>query len=302
MATAFEPRAQMLTTAVDARHVDRAVQGRAPYRQNISYDPLERLGKLLIDYYPPIEIIEHKYRTKVTAVGLLKNAGLNKAQYIEPYYQRLMGYMLLVKDHIDHMKLSLSVSFDVFRQIFQRILNDFTGREGLRNSSALDMLIELVHPQLVGASLETMKKIREEFVNEFNSHAGINQITTLLHKSYLNSSEMYDLLAQHIVRRCLTGVKQEDIVERLANSVFNYFVYGYHAQREGGFIYEVFLKSKGRLIPKDYFTRVSFLARLVISEAEDHATTVNFFGRVMDEYDEIRMQFSRKPNISVLFF
>ena len=68
-------------------------------------ETLDKIADLLIKYFPPIGNIEHKYRTKVTAIGLLKTSNMISQQFYKPYYERLMSYKILVKNLMDNFKV-----------------------------------------------------------------------------------------------------------------------------------------------------------------------------------------------------
>ena len=80
-------------------------------------DPLDMIADILINYYPPIGNIEHKYRTKVTAIGLLKSVKMATPEYLLPFYERLMSYKLLIKNLTDNFMLSTNSSVKIFTQI-----------------------------------------------------------------------------------------------------------------------------------------------------------------------------------------
>ena len=85
------------------------------------YRDLENLADLFVIYYQPIQMIEHKYKTKITAVGLLKSANLSSPGYLEPYYQRLKSYKGLIKDHTDNFKLASDITIDILSDMIKNL-------------------------------------------------------------------------------------------------------------------------------------------------------------------------------------
>ena len=259
----------------------------------------EKLAYLFIRYYPPIEVVEHKYHTKVTAVGILKTAGFEQSAYFYPYYQRMLSYKLLVKDYTDNMKFSIEATSTILKKMISSILNGVDKFE-TKSMESLDIFISLIYPKLP-VEYE-LRKIRSAFLKKFNCHQGINLLTRVILKNYFSSGESYDRLAQHIVKKCLTGIKQEDIHNKLSKATYNYIIYSLRSDVEKAFIYEVYLKRNEETIPKKFFRNLPAMTRAIINEVGPYRSTVNFFGSLINSYGEIKELFSKNLNITVMFF
>jgi hypothetical protein len=119
---------------------------------------------------------------------------------------------------------------------------------------------------------------------------------------FLDLENSFDELAQRIVKKCLTGVKQEQVIERLEGAIYNFFVYAYYDQPKRQLRYEIayqYRNTKERIEP---FFNLKMVARSIISRVGKYKTNVNFFGPRISNFDEIRAFFSKFSNIRVMFF
>ena len=105
-----------------------------------------------------------------------------------------------------------------------------------------------------------------------------------------------------IVKKCLTGIKQEDVIKKLAGSIYNFLVYGYYDQKRMQLVYEIASKHKNKIERHEPFFKLQILSRFIISTVQSFKTTVNFFGPRIDNFDEIKDLFKKKQSISILFF
>lgn len=256
----------------------------------------------MIFYYRPVEMIEHKYRTKVTAVGLLKSAEMHSPDYIEPYYQRLLSYKIMIKDHTDNLKMAAQIAVKIFSDIILQVFKKNMSGGGDQDHRCLNYIITLLYPKYNNTPDSAFLSLREHFISKNNSMTEINKIALHMLKSYFTSPGHYDALAHKIVKKCLTGVTQEQVFNRIANAVYNFFVYGMYSRAEATDIYNITCKTKNSIIPMKYFTRVQSLARTVINKVGTYMTTVNFFGKIWDEYEEINALFRKTPNITVMYY
>jgi len=265
------------------------------------HDPLEKIARILVEHYPPIEIIEHKYRTKITAVGLLRSAGMRSPEYIDYYYQRLLSYKLLVKDHVDNMRLSLHHTLAIFKQIILTVYHKAAESNG-DDDWSLDYLISLANPEYLGAPERKADRLRRAFLRSMEDPEGSVQLAVHIMRTYLSSRDMYDLLAQQIIRCCLTGVKKQDIDVLLSRSKYNFFVYVKTSKEHMRVGFEMMLRSARLFQPRGLFTKIPLLARAVINEVGEEPTIVCFFGPVYADYEAIRDLFAKQERIRVLFF
>jgi hypothetical protein len=266
-------------------------------------DPLEKIAELLKTYYNPIQMIEHKYRTKVTAIGLLKSAMFNTPEYLEPYYHRLLSYKGLIRDHTDNMKLAENIAANIFIDNINTLIENFkrTGRES--DAKLLDLIITLIYPNSENSTDIQKKSMRKSFAEKYNTKQPVAALATYILRNYLNSEEKYDRLADMIVKRCLTGISQEDVSKRIVSADFNYFVYGLYSRAEATNIYNISLRTKDNEVQQlKYFTKSTVLARSVINQAGSKSATVNFFGSLWEPFEEIKKLFLKNTNIVVMFY
>ena len=265
-------------------------------------DPLEKIAEIMTWYYRPIQMIEHKYRTKVTAIGLLKSAHLNTPNYLEPYLQRLISYKELIKDHTDNMKMAEETSQMIFKKIVKDIFKK-NQEAGIRQDYvAMNHIITLIYPKYNGYPEKSLGALNQQFLAKYNSDANHEKISTTILGGYLNTSEKYDYLADNIVKKCLTGVTQEEVLRRISTAVYNFFVYGIYSRREATDIYNITLKTRNTVVPMKYFTKIQSLARTIINKVGSYKSTVNFFGKRWDDVQEINKLFRKNANIVVMYY
>jgi hypothetical protein len=265
-------------------------------------DALEKIAELLKRYYNPIQMIEHKYRTKVTAIGLLKEAQFNTPEYLEPYYHRLLSYKGLIRDHTDNMKLAENIARSIFTENIKALLENFrrTARES--DAGLLDLVITLFYPNLESATDQQKRAMRKSFSEKYAAEEHAAALGTYVQRNYLDTAEKYDRLADMIVKRCLTGITQEDVSKRISNADYNYFVYAIYSRTEATNIYSITLMHQGEVNPLKYFTKSAVLARSVINQVMTKSATVNFFGQPWEPFDEIKKLFAKSTNIVVMFY
>jgi hypothetical protein len=266
-------------------------------------DSLEKIAELLKTYYSPIQLIEHKYRSKVTAIGLLKGALFTAPEYLEPYYARLKSYKGLIRDHTDNMKLAENIAINIFSQNIKSLLENYkkTGQDD--RTELLNRFISLIHRNCENASPERITPVRKSFVEKYTNDKHFFQLSVFIIRNYLDSSEKYDILADMIVKRCLSGITQEDVTKRSDSSQFNYFVYGIYSKVELTNIYNITVRVKGgNAKPLKYFTKLSVLARAIMNQVKDNSVTINFFGQLWEPYEEIKSLFGKNTNITILFY
>jgi hypothetical protein len=266
------------------------------------YTDLERIADLFVVYYQPIQMIEHKYKTKITAVGLLKSAELTSPGYLEPYYQRLKSYKGLIKDHTDNFKLASEVTIDILSDMIKNLFINYLRETQKRDSRLLNQLIMLMYPKYKQSPEEVLAKIRKSFVLKYKTNRAIQFLAEFFLNKYLNEPRKYDMLADMVVKKCLTGVTQEEVGKKIANSVYNFFVYGLYSRIEARNVYNITLKTRDGVQPMKYFTKVQSLARAVINMVGDYHSSVNFFGDLYETYDGVRKLFAKQRNIQVLFY
>ncbi|MBN1797998.1 MAG: hypothetical protein JW822_05455 [Spirochaetales bacterium] len=266
-------------------------------------EPLEIIAELLIKHYAPIGNIEHKYKTKVTAIGLLKSADMISPMFYAPYYDRLMSYKLLVKNLMDNFKLSREISKKILADIVWKVANDETVPEKERyKSPLLILLILLLNPEFEKQGKEQIFTVSKKFLANLNSAEECLIVAEFIISHFLDLENSFDELAQKIVKKCLTGVKQEHVMERLEGAIYNFFVYAYYDQPKRQLRYEMafqYKNSKERIEP---FFNPKIVARSIISRVGRYKTNVNFFGPRISNFDEIKEFFKKHQNITVMFF
>jgi hypothetical protein len=263
---------------------------------------LNKLADILIKYYRPVEMIEHKYRTKVTAIGLLKSANLRTPDYLDPYLERLASYKGLIKDHFDNFKLSRAVVVRIFYEILDQVYREIMTVGGKKEYMILDNFIMLMYPRFIDAPEEQLREPRKVFLAKYRTPEAMQKIANQIIGTHLDKPEKYDQLAEQIVKSCLTGVTQEEVFRRIQAAVYNFFVYGIYSRTEATDIYTITLKIKEQVITMKYFTKVTSLARAVINKVGKYMTTINFFGKIWDPYEEIDKLFAKNTNIKVMYY
>jgi hypothetical protein len=266
------------------------------------YKDLEQLADLFIIYYAPIQMIEHKYKTKITAIGLLKSAEMISPSYLGPYYQRLKSYKGLIKDHTDNFKLASDITIDILSTLIKNLFINFLRDNRARDCRLLNQLITLMFPKYKGSTESIFEKLRKSFVMKYKSNRAIQYVAEYILKTYLNSPAKYDMLADMVVKKCLTGVTQEEVGKEIATSAFNFFVYGIYSRTEATNVYNITLKTHEGIQPIQYFTRIQSLARAIMNIAGDKHATVNFFGQLFDTYENVKKLFAKHSNIRIMFY
>jgi hypothetical protein len=264
---------------------------------------LEQIAELLIRYYPPIGNIEHKYKTKVTAIGLLKTANLVNPQFFNPYYDRLKSYKSLIVDLLENFQLSSRASQEIFTDIIYNVVNDVNlPPEEAYKSPHVISLLTLVSPKLADMDTRSLYQYSKKFIVNSGKENACEKMAKYIIDNYISESRKYDDIATLIVKKCLTEIKQEDVAKKLAESIFNFFVYGYFDHKRVQLVYEIASKHKNKVERHEPFFKLQILSRFIISKVQSFKTTVNFFGPRIDNYDEIKDFFKKKQNISVMFF
>lgn len=266
------------------------------------YKDLEQLADLFITYYAPIQMIEHKYKTKITAIGLLKSAEMTSPSYIEPYYQRLKSYKGLIKDHTDNFKLASDITIDILSTLIKNLFINFLRENKKRDCRLLNLLITLMFPKYKGSQEPVLKNLRKSFVMKYKTNRAIQYVAENILNNYLNSPGKYDMLADMVVKKCLTGVTQEEVGKEISTSAYNFFVYGLYSRAETTNVYNITLKTKEGIQPMKYFTKIQSLARAIINIVGDKHTSVNFFGQLFETYEGVRKLFTKYRNIRVMFY
>lgn len=264
---------------------------------------LEQIAELLIRYYPPIGNIEHKYKTKVTAIGLLKTANLVNPEFFNPYYERLKSYKALIVDLLENFQLSSSASQDIFTDIIYNVVNDVNlPPDEAYKSPQVIAIMQLVSPKLQDTDKITLYQYSKKFIVSASKENACERMARFIIGKYLTGSQKYDDIATLIVKKCLTEIKQEDVAKKLSESIFNFFVYGYFDHKRVQLIYEIASKQSNRVERHEPFFKLQILSRFIISKVQSYKTTVNFFGPRIDNFDEIKGYFKKKQNISIMFF
>jgi len=266
-------------------------------------DPLEVIANLLIKYYSPIGNIEHKYKTKVTAIGLLKSVNISKQEFLNPYYERLKSYKGLVQNLMDNFKMTNIVALKIFSEIVFRIRNEESIPESERwKSDQFLSLIILLYPALgEGDSVQFLATAKKLYSSLVASEACEKVAATVIDK-YLTTQTKYDQLAERIVKKCLTGVKQEAVLRQLEAANYIFFVYAYFDPRKKELRYEITYKHAKNIEQLEPFYNIKMMARAIVSLVNQNRTIINFFGEHIKEYDEIRSLFSKHPWITIFFF
>ncbi|MBN2441584.1 MAG: hypothetical protein JXJ04_09555 [Spirochaetales bacterium] len=266
------------------------------------YKDLEQLADLFIMYYKPIQMIEHKYKTKITAVGLLKSADFTSPSHLEPYYQRLKSYKGLIKDHTDNLKLASEIAIDILSNIIKNLFINFLQQGQKKDCRLMNQLISLMYPKYKDAGESIMVKLRKPFVLKYKSNRAIQFLAEFLLNKYLNEPRKYDMLGNMVVKKCLTGVTQEEVGKKIATAKYNFFIYGLYSRTEATNVYNITLKTKEGVQPMKYFTRVQALARAIINIVGDFQTSVNFFGELFETFESVKKLFEKNKNINVMFY
>ncbi|MBN2532347.1 MAG: hypothetical protein JXB88_05620 [Spirochaetales bacterium] len=266
------------------------------------YKDLEQMADLFIIYYAPIQMIEHKYKTKITAIGLLKSAEMTSPSFLEPYYLRLKSYKGLIKDHTDNFKLASDITIDILSTLIKNLFINFLRDNKPRDCRLLNQLIILMFPKYRGGQESVLKNLRKSFVTKYRTNRAIQYVAEYILNKYLNTPQKYDMLANMVVKKCLTGVSQEEVGNEIATSAYNFFIYGIYSRTEATNVYNITLKTDVGLQPMKYFTKVQSLARAIINIVGDKQTTVNFFGQLFETYESVKNLFLKYRNIRVLFY
>ncbi len=265
-------------------------------------DPLEKIAELLKTHYSPIKAIESKYRTKVIAIGLLKNSLFNTPEYLEPYYQRLLSYKGLIRDHTDNMKLAMHISAKILIENISALLESCAKGGRQPDIALLDTFMSLVYPGCDAAPPEQKRAARGTFLAKYKTKEQVSSLAAYVLRNYLDSADKYDRLADAIVKRCLSSISHDDVAKQVTSSDYNYFVYGIYSRAEATNIYNITLRVRSEVQALKYFTKISVLSRSIINQVGTKSTTINFFGQLWEPLNEIQKLFAKNPNISLLFY
>ena len=137
---------------------------------------------------------------------------------------------------------------------------------------------------------------------KYKTNRAIQYVAEYLLKKYLNRPQKYDMLADMVVKKCLTGVTQEEVGKEIETAVYNFFIYGIYSRIEATNIYNITIKTKDGIQPMKYFTKVQSLARAIINIVGDKQTSVNFFGKLWETYESVKKLFIKHRNIRVMFY
>ena len=266
-------------------------------------DFLDLVADILIKYYPPIGNIQHKYVTKVTAIGLLKSVNIARADYLNPYYQRLKSYKQLVQNLMDNFKMTNIVALKIFTEVIMRIRDDdtFLPDERYKAPHFLSIVI-LLNPKLgEGDSVHLLETSRKLF-QALSTSTRCEETAAAIIDRYLTDQHRYDELAEKIVKKCLTEVTQENVLRQLESAAYSFFVYAYFDVRMRQLRYEITYKHNKNVEQLEPFYHLKMLSRSIISMVGSEKTIVNFFGEHIQNFDEIRQFFVKNPSITVMFF
>jgi hypothetical protein len=265
---------------------------------------LNRLAILFIRHYPPIGNIAHKYRTKVTAIGLLKQINLSGNDYYMPYYERLMSYKLLVKDLLDNIRISRENAIKILAALVKNIATTqaIPQLEQFAESDLYGLML-LVNPRLLSAGLEQVYQLCPKFSDLLKDEKNYTKIGQSLLQNYLQTNEQYNTLIQTIIKLCLTRTQQEEVLKRLNAAVYNFFVYYLYDKRQMNYKYEIYVRQNHSLVThEEPLVNTKVLARFIINRVGGYVTTVNFFGPRISNFDEIKELFKKQQNILIMFF
>lgn len=266
-------------------------------------DPLDIIADLLIQNYSPIGAIQHKYITKVTAIGLLKSVNITQPDYYKPYYDRLKSYKLLVQNLMDNFKMSNIVALKIFFEIVIQIATDpsILPEDRYKSPEMLNLLL-ILEPKLAKSDSATLLQMSKNFYQSLTHRENVEKVATKIIDQHLSNPDHYDIISEKIVKKCLTEVKQEEVLERLENAIYNFFIYAYFDERKRQLRYEITYKHNKNIESLEPFFHLKMLARSIISTVGTYKTTANFFGDRIDTYEEIKGYFSKTPNVMVMFF
>ena len=164
------------------------------------------------------------------------------------------------------------------------------------------MLMLLLNPEFEKQGKEQIFTVSKNFLANLKDDQACLRIADYIILHFLELDNSFDELAQRIVKKCLTGVKQEQVVQRLEGAIYNFFVYAYFDQPKRQLRYEITYQYKNTKERIDPFFNVKMVARSIISRVGRYKTNVNIFGTRITNYDEIRQFFRKYSNITVMFF
>jgi hypothetical protein len=266
-------------------------------------DYLDLIADILIKYYPPIGNIQHKYVTKVTAIGLLKSANITRQEYYLPYYERLKSYKGLVQSLMENFKLTNIVALKIFTDIICAMLDDEKVEAGERHQAPSFLsLTLLLNPQLGDKDTAGLLAQSRSLYDSLSDFERCERAAAAVIDQHLREQGRYDELAQKIVKKCLTEVTQEAVLKNLETAVYIFFVYAYFDVRMRQLRFEISYKHNRNIEQIEPFYNLKVLSRAIISLVTSERTIVNFFGERIRNFDEIRAFFSKNPNITVMFF
>ena len=266
-------------------------------------DYLDLIADILIKYYPPIGNIQHKYVTKVTAIGLLKSANITRHEYFLPYYERLKSYKGLVQNLMENFKLTNIVALKIFTEIICAVLEDEkVGPADRHQTPAFLNLTLLLNPKLGERDSAGLLAQSRLLYDSLTNYERCERAAAALIDQHLQAQNRYDDLAQRIVKKCLTEVTQETVLKNLETAVYIFFVYAYFDVRMRQLRFEICYKHNKNVEQIEPFYNLKMLSRAIISLVSSERTIVNFFGERIQNFDEIRSFFSKTPNITVMFF
>jgi hypothetical protein len=266
-------------------------------------DYLDLIADILIRYYPPIGNIQHKYVTKVTAIGLLKSANITKPEYFTPYYERLKSYKGLVQNLMDNFKMTNIVALKILSEIIVGIVDDENIHPDERHKSQVFLnLVLLMNPALAAGDSTAVLDQARRVHDALRSVEHCEKAAAAIIDRFLHDQSRYDELAQKIVKKCLTEVTQEAVLKNLETAMYVFYVYAYFDVRMRQLRFEITFKHNRNIEQLEPFFNVKMLSRAIISTVTSERTIVNFFGEHVQNFDEIRQYFLKNPNITVMFF
>lgn len=263
---------------------------------------LDKIANIMINYYKPFRMIEYKYKEKVTAIGLLKKAQMGFPNYLLPYYEKLMDYKLLIKDHTDNLKMAHNIAMEMFKNILQDVFRDGIKKDNPKSMLVFNYIIALLFPQYQNADQKILEEMKQLLLTKYNSPDKIRLLAEKLLTRHLDIEDKYDLLAKIIVNKCLSGITLEDVSKINHGTLYNFYVYGIFSKSESRNIYNVNVQVKNEIRSLKFFTKIKLLAWAVMNMVSNYEATINFFGNIFDDRQEIEKLFSKNSNIILNFY
>jgi len=254
---------------------------------------LDLWSSILLKYYNPLIQIEHKYRTKITAVGLLKNAKLSHPRYLSPYAMKLNNYKELLDAHWQ-LNDSMGSINGVYESVLQNMFESV-------DYASLNDLTRVLYSSLEEDSDDEFRMRKEVFEN-LQTDDGRKLLSDKLYGLTFFDDTHYNEFIHSLNRICLSGLKQEEVISRIEEVTYNAYLFRLPSRTMNPSFFLTLQDRSSITKPQDW-SCLNTVLRYVKTKIGDYYANVNVFmiedketlSKIRNFYESIR-------NINVMFY